>query len=351
MEQPLHSDVFLSHLPGIEGPSMEFVKSLRIKAADKCKTIVLPEAADERMLQAAGKITAEGFASIILLGNSDTVSGRLAELGLDGQKLTIIDPELSSYRLEFSRDYFEARKHKGLTEDEAGSAMKDPLFFGAMLVKKGLADGMVAGAVNSTGNVLRAGFQIVGMAKDSNIVSSCFVMVRPDWEFGENGMIVFGDCAVNPQPNAEQLADIAIDTAATARALCGFEPRVAMLSYSTLGSGSGPDVDKVMEAVRLVKEKAPDLVVDGPLQLDAAIVPRIGTSKAPDSPVAGKANVLIFPDLDSGNIGYKLVQRLAGAEAVGPVLQGMAKGVNDLSRGCNVDDIVNVVAITALQCK
>ena len=218
-----------------------------------------------------------------------------------------------------------------------------------MLVRRGLADGMVAGAVNATGNVLRAGFQIVGMAPGTSIVSSCFVMVRPDWAFGDAGRLVFGDCAVNPQPDAGQLADIAIATAGTARALCGFEPRVAMLSYSTMGSGAGPDVDKVTAALEIIRRKAPDLAVDGPLQLDAAIVADIGTRKAPGSAVAGRANVLIFPDLDAGNIGYKLVQRLAGAEAVGPVLQGMAKGVNDLSRGCSVDDIVNVAAITALQ--
>ncbi len=330
---------------------MDFVQSLRAKAAENIKTIALPEAVDERMLQAAGQITDEGFASIILLGNEEKISGKLAELGIAPENLTIIDPELSTYRLEFVRTYHEMRKRKGMTEDEAAKIMLDPLFFGAMLVQKGMADGMVAGAINATGNVLRAGFQIVGMAEGTNIVSSCFVMVKEEWDCGDNGMIVFGDCAVNPQPSAEQLADIAIDTAATARALCGFEPKVAMLSYSTMGSGSGPDVDKVIEATRLVKEKSPNLMVDGPLQLDAALVPAVGASKAPESPVAGQANVIIFPDLDAGNIGYKLVQRLAGAEAVGPVLQGMAKGVNDLSRGCSAEDIVNVVAITALQCK
>lgn len=328
---------------------MDFITSLRARAATLRRTIVLPESVDDRTLQAAGRIRDEQLAAVIVLGDEAEVAGKLASLGVDAAGLRVIDPVRSSYRADFVREYQELRRHKGMTEEEAARTLADPLFFGAMLVRRGLADGMVAGAVNATGNVLRAGFQIVGMAPGTSIVSSCFVMVRPDWTCGDAGRLVFGDCAVNPQPDAGQLADIAIATAGTARALCGFEPRVAMLSYSTMGSGAGPDVDKVTAALEIIRRKAPDLAVDGPLQLDAAIIPEIGSRKAPGSAVAGQANVLIFPDLDAGNIGYKLVQRLAGAEAVGPVLQGMAKGVNDLSRGCSVDDIVNVAAITALQ--
>lgn len=328
---------------------MEFVRELRRKAAALGKTIVLPESGDERMLRAAVQLRAEGITKVALLGDPAVLRAAFEKLGLDPADVELLDHRRDPDFAPYADAYLEKRRAKGMTADGARQTMQDPLFFGAMMVARGRADGMVAGAVSSTGDVLRAAFQIIGTAPGTSIVSSCFVMANPAWQYGENGLIVFGDCAVNPQPNAEQLADIAWATARTARALCGFEPRVAMLSYSTMGSGTGQDVDKVEAALAILQKRHPELQVDGPLQADAALVPAIGAKKAPESTVAGKANVLIFPDLDAANIGYKLVQRLAGAEAVGPVMQGLAGGVNDLSRGCSVDDIVNVAAITALQ--
>jgi phosphate acetyltransferase len=328
---------------------MDFTRSLRQKAAALNRTIVLPESWDERTLRAATAVRREGLAQIILIGNKSELIRQIRDLGLDPTDLTFVDPTTDPRREDFVTTYYNKRKHKGMSREEAAETMSDFLFYGAMLVATDHADGMVAGAANATSAVLRAGFQIVGTAPDCSLVSSCFIMVNPDWEYGTNGILVFADCAVNPDPDAAQLADIALATASTTRSLCGFDPQIAMLSYATRGSAGGPDVEKVAEATRLVQARVETLPIDGPLQLDAAIVPAVAAKKAPDSAVAGRANVLIFPDLNAGNIGYKLVQRLAGAEAVGPVLQGMAKGVNDLSRGCSVADIVNVIAITALQ--
>ena len=313
--------------------------------ADK-QTIVLPEGDDPRTLEAAETILAQGVANLIILGNVAAIkeSGR----ALDGA--TLIDPQDSDLHDEFANTLYELRKHKGMTLEQAAEKVRDVLFFGVLMVKTGRADGMVSGACHSTGDVLRPALQILKTAPGAQMVSSFFVMNVPDCDLGHHGTFIFSDCGLEVQPDADRLAQIAINAEAAWRSLfADAEPVIAMLSHSSYGSAKNDDSDKVVRATAKVKELVPELAVDGELQLDAAIVPEIGAAKAPASPVAGRANVLVFPDIDAGNIGYKLVQRLAKAEALGPILQGIAAPVNDLSRGCSADDIVGVVAITAVQ--
>jgi len=323
---------------------MELLSRIRERASERNKRIVLPEGDDDRVLRAATILKEEHICDVTLLGREKDIPERASKdsLSLDG--IRVVDPAESEELDRYARQYFEIRKHKGITEQQAREVAQSPLFFGAMMVREGDSDGSVAGAVNTTGDVMRAGIQCIGLAEGISIVSSIFMMIVPGWDHPFS----YADGAVVPDPNPEELASIAIASAETHRRLTGNEPVVAMLSFSTYGSADHPLVDKMKEATRIVKEKAPDLNVDGELQVDAAIIPAIGEKKAPGSPVAGKANVLVFPDLNAGNIAYKLTQRLANAEAVGPVIQGLRKPANDLSRGCSVDDIVNVAAICCL---
>ena len=327
---------------------MDLLKQIKQNAAKYNMRIVLPEGTEPRTLKAAQIIIKEKLARLILLGNKAEVEQKSAELNVDISGAEIIDPTTDLQREKYAEKMVEIRKEKGLSHDDALKMLNDPLCFGAMMIKCGDADGELAGAINSTGDVLRPAFQFVKTALGSSVVSGAFFMFV-DQKFGADGILVFADCAVLPDPSAEQLAEIAVTTAKTARAITGMEPRVALLSFSSKGSAKLPLVDKVRKATELAQQMAPELMIDGELQLDAALVKEVGELKAPGSKVAGKANVLVFPGLESGNIGYKLVQRLAGAEAVGPVLQGMAAPINDLSRGCSVSDIVNMVAITANQ--
>lgn len=312
--------------------------------ADK-QTIVLPEGNDIRTLQAAREVVDRGIANVIVLGTQEEAEAH----GVDLAGITIIDPATAPDHEEMAVALAKRREKKGMTVEQARSIVDDVVYYATMMIYTGKADGMVCGAVHSTGDTLRPPLQIIKTAPGSKIVSSAFVMVVPDCELGENGMFVFADCAINNDPDSEDLAQIALASAQTFKALVGGEPRIAMLSYSSYGSAKGPLVEKVQNAVKLAQEAAPELMLDGELQLDAALVPEVGRLKAPESPVAGKANVLVFPSLEAGNIGYKLVQRLAKAEAYGPVSQGLAAPVNDLSRGCSASDIVGVVAITAIQ--
>lgn len=327
----------------------DFIGALKRRARENIKTVVLPEGDDLRTLKAAQIILKEDYAKIIILGNRDKISSMAKEKGIDLNGTQIIDPCTCEKTKEYAQKFYEMRKAKGLTEDQAVEAMKNPLYYGVMMVNEGFADGMVAGACNSSANVIRPSLQILKTKPGTRIVSAFFIMVVPNCEFGENGTFVFADSGLNENPDAEALAEIAIMSADSFKQLINTEPKVAMLSYSTYGSAHSPLVDKMQEATRLAKEKRSDLAIDGELQLDAAIVPAVAEAKAPGSETAGNANVLVFPDLNAGNIGYKMVQRLAKAEAYGPILQGIRKPVNDLSRGCSAEDIAGVVAITCVQ--
>lgn len=329
---------------------MDLMNAIIAKAKSNKQRIVLPEGTEERTLKAANQLLTDDIVDIILLGNNKEILDLAKRHNLQAlSKATIIDPKSNPQKDTYASLLFELRKAKGMTMEKAQVLIEDPLYLGCLMIKNGEADGEVAGARNATGNVLRPALQIIKTAPGISVVSGAFLMFLKDRTYGDNGIMVFADCAVMPNPNAAELAQIAVSTARTAKILVGTDPKVAMLSFSTKGSASHEMVDKVTEATRLAKEMAPDLKIDGELQADAAIVPSVGKSKAPGSNIAGQANVLVFPSLEAGNIAYKLVQRLAGAEAVGPILQGIASPVNDLSRGCSIDDIYKLVAITANQ--
>lgn len=328
---------------------MNILESIKANAKNHKRTIVLPEGTEPRTLKAAEIVLKEGLANLILLGAKDEIQSLIDKQGLNLPNITIIDPKTSEKRNVYADLMVEIRKKKGLTKEAALALLDDPLYYGPVMIKAGDADGELSGAINATGDVLRPAFQFVKTMPGVSVVSGTFMMFLNDTSFGHHGLLFFADCAVMPNPTDQELAEIAVNTAKTAKNIAGIEPKVALLSFSTKGSAQHELVDKVASATVIAKQLAPEFSIDGELQLDAALVPEVAKLKAPDSKVAGQANILVFPDLQSGNIGYKLVQRLAKAQAVGPILQGMAAPINDLSRGCSVDDIVNMIAITANQ--
>lgn len=330
---------------------MQFIEEIKQRAKQDIKTIVLPEAEDIRTLQATEQVLKEGYAKIVLIGNKEEIQKKAETNKIDITGAEIVDPNNSEKYDEYVNLLYELRKHKGMTIEQAKELVKDPVYYGMLMVKddNSKADGLVSGAIHSTSDTLRPALQILKTAPDTKLVSAFFVMVVPDCEYGEKGTFIFGDSGLNENPDEEALSEIAISSSKSFKQLVGKEPKVAMLSYSTYGSAKSELTEKVINATKKVKEKMTELLVDGELQLDAAIVPEVAKMKAPGSPIQGNANVLIFPDLNAGNIGYKLVQRLGKAEAYGPLCQGIAKPVNDLSRGCSSKDIAGVVAITAVQ--
>jgi phosphate acetyltransferase len=329
---------------------MNFSEKMRARAEANPRTLVLPEGTDIRILQAARIITDKKLAShITLLGNKEKINELALENKIDLSLLTLLDPAHDEQKAQFVEEYYSLRKHKGLSKKDAEREMTEPLKFGAMMVRLNKADGMVGGAAHATADMLRAAITIIKTKPGTKIASSCFVMCMPDKHWGADGHLIFSDCATVPNPDPEQLSEIALSTAESCRAFLNTEPIIAMLSFSSYGSAQHPLVDKVKKALQLVRQKRPNLIIDGEMQADAALIPSVADIKVPQSKVGGRANVLIFPDLNAGNIGYKLVQRLGGAKAYGPLLQGFAGPVNDLSRGCSIDDIVNTAAVTVVQ--